>query len=35
LGTLERPQKFAFEATKGTKKYIMGVKNINVLVGDN
>jgi len=32
---LERLQKFVFEATRATQKDIMGVKNINVLIGEN
>ncbi len=35
LRMLERPQKFAFEATRTAQKDIMGVRNINVLVGEN
>jgi len=32
---LERPKNIAFEATRGAKKDIMGVENVNVLVGEN
>jgi hypothetical protein len=32
---LERFQNFVFEATRVTQKDIMGVRNINVLVGEN
>jgi hypothetical protein len=32
---LERLEKFAFESTRATQKDIMGVKNINVLIGEN
>jgi hypothetical protein len=35
LRMLERPQKFAFEATSTVQKDIMGARNINVLVGEN
>ncbi len=34
-GTLDRPQKFAFETMKGTKKDILNVINVNVLIGEN
>jgi len=32
---VERPPKFIFKVIKNIKKDIMGVKNINVLVGEN
>jgi ribosomal protein S18 len=32
---LERLQKFVFEATRVTQKDITGVRNINVLIGEN
>jgi len=32
---LERLENFAFESTRTSQKDIMGVKNINVLVGEN
>jgi hypothetical protein len=32
---LERPKNIAFEAMRGAKKDIMGVENVNVLVGEN
>jgi len=34
-GTLDRPQKFAFETMKGAKKDILNVINVNVLIGEN
>jgi hypothetical protein len=34
-GTLERPQKFVFEATRGAKNDIMGTMNVNVSIGEN
>jgi hypothetical protein len=34
-GGLERPQKKSFEIMRGTKKDIMGVKNVNLLISEN
>jgi len=32
---LERPKNIVFKAMRGAKKDIMGVENVNVLVGEN
>ncbi len=34
-GTLDRPQKIAFETMKGAKKDIIDAINVNVLIGEN
>ncbi len=34
-GTLDRPQKFAFETMKGAKKGIIDAINVNALIGES
>jgi hypothetical protein len=34
-GTLDRPQKIAFETMKGAKKNIINAINVNVLIGES